>query len=116
MRMITEAERLMGVESRLKKIAAGGVLRQEWADAPYWKTLASQYGIRLASWYIPSTEIKYLNKALKAVGKDIAWLKDNSALSVKEFMRCYDVDDKVCTTPAWVIQGLILEMADTEKA
>lgn len=100
----------MAQEARIAKRAAGQHLRQDFGDETLWRSLASEVGLRMASSYIPCTEIKYVNKALKVVGKDTAWLKNHSGLSTKEFMLSFGDD-----APAWAIQGLILEMANTPE-
>lgn len=83
-------------------------LRQDWADANYWRTLSKHYNLRLAPWYKPATQVKYLNKALKAVNKDKEWWELQVG-SHKDFVKLNP------TMPAWVVQGIVMEIAAFEE-
>lgn len=84
-------------------------LRQEWSDSELWRTLASKAGIRLAPYYAKASERKYLNRVLKAIDRDYDWWKENFADSLKVW------DESNPNTPAWVLQGMVLEAHFHEK-
>lgn len=84
-------------------------LKLHWLDEGWMRELASNVGFKLAAWYYPPSETKYIKRALKHVGKDSAWFKDTFGYSIKEFA------DYNPTTPAWVAQCMVLEAASYEN-
>lgn len=85
-------------------------LKLYWLDEGWMRDLASDMGFKLAAWYYPSSETKYIKRALKHVGKDSVWFKDTFGYSIAEFVE-YNP-----TTPVWVAQCNVLEFASYEGA
>lgn len=84
-------------------------LKNNWLDESFYRSLAAEYGLRLAHWWKPSSETRYIRRALAAAGKDSAWFKETFGYSVKDF-HIFNP-----TTPAWVAQCIVLEFASYEK-
>lgn len=80
-------------------------LRQDFMDEAYLRSLASEHGFKLASWWFPASVTKYISRALREVGKDSVWHKECFGFCVGEWHK-YNP-----TYPAWVAQGLIFEQA-----
>lgn len=73
-------------------------------DEVVWRELASKAGIRLPAKYIPSSNTKYIKKALKKLDISIAeWLDVEAAGSLKDFSVLNP------TWPAFSHVGLLLE-------
>lgn len=94
--------------SKTKKMEEGKSLRQDWADAPLWSHLRSSLGMRSPPSYIPCSELKYVRRTLKALGKDTEWYYDNFSKPLTKF-----AEDNP-NVPAYVLQGLMLEAAHPE--
>lgn len=94
--------------ARLKKQEEGKNLRQDWLDASLWAHLRSVVGLRSPPAYIPCSELKYIRRTLKALGKDTEWYYDNFSKPLGKFAE--DNPD----APAYVLQGLMLEAAYPE--
>lgn len=95
-------------EARKKKQEDGKYLKQDWTDAPLWSFLRSSLGLRAPPSYIPCSELKYVRRTLKAVGKDTEWYYENFSSPMTKFAQ----DNPL--VPAYVLQGLILEAAHPE--
>lgn len=77
-------------------------LRDDFADRPFWRRLASKYGIRLPSWYVRNT--RSIRRALRLLKLDGTWTRDQTgALSLKDLM------DANPSWPSYAFIGLILE-------
>ncbi len=87
---MTPEERAANLEKgRLAKEAkkvAGENLKQNYADLPHWRTLASEYGLRLPSLYLPATETKHIRRALKKLGIEVSeWLEVQGFTKIADF-------------------------------
>lgn len=112
MNVFTEEDRLEGQRRReARKQWATENLKNDWADESAWKDMARVYGLRLASWYIPASEVKHLNKALKAVKRDRNWWNEQTGF--KSHSEMVEANPRM---PAWVVQGLILELVTEEDS
>ncbi len=78
-------------------------LKNDWMDEPYFRELASEQGFRLAQWWKPCSELKYMRRVLKHIVKDIKWWEDHNACTLKQFA---EMNSRM---PAWVAQSIILE-------
>lgn len=62
-------------EVRLKRLAdqeyAKNNLNISYADEQYWREKASEKGLRLPMWWIPSSETKYVRRACKKLNVDV---------------------------------------------
>ena len=85
-------------------------LKQDWLDESFFRGLAADYGLRLAPWWKPSSETRYIRKALVAAGKDSEWFKASFGYYAKDF---YIFNPR---TPAWVAQAMVLEVASLDKS
>lgn len=91
MRVFADEERsanlLKAREARAEKQAAGELLFHDWgSDLNEWRRLASKYGVRLPSSYIPNSEVKYLKRAIKKVGADYKhYIEDCGYSNFKDF-------------------------------
>ena len=84
-------------------------LKNDWMDESFYRGLAADCGLRMAHWWKPSSETRYIRRALAASGKDGAWFKEAFGYPVRDF--CI-FNPK---TPAWVAQGMVLELASLDK-
>lgn len=84
-------------------------LKNHWLDESFYRSLAAEYGLRLAHWWKPSSETRYIRRALVAAGKDSTWFKETFGYFLKDF-HIFNP-----TTPAWVAQCIVLEFASYEK-
>ncbi len=84
-------------------------LKQDWLDESFFRRLAADYGLRLAPWWKPASETRYIRRALAAAGKDGEWFKASFGCPVKDFCIFNP------RTPAWVAQAMVLEMASLDK-
>src|SRR5574338_216098 len=80
-------------------------LRLSWEDETHMRGLASNINFKLANWWRPASETRYLKRALRAVGKDGSWFREAFGFPVNQYAE-YNP-----TQPAWVAQCNILEMA-----
>ena len=87
------------------KKEAGKHLRQEWADAPVWDFLRSELAIKAPLYYIPASELKYVSRTLKKLGKETSWFYEHFCQPVSKWAELNP------NTPAYVLQGLMLEAA-----
>ena len=94
-------------EKRKLLIQQSSILIQDFEDLPYWKSLASKYGIRLPAYYYPSTDIRVMRKYLKKLGIN----KD----TLKEYLEYCGVNNlqELCsmnpTFPAYAEIGFAME-------
>lgn len=90
-----------------EKKQANAHLKQDFSDLPHWKELASKYGVRLPSYYQPSTETKYLRRLFKKLNLDINEYIE--ACGVKGIKSLVNMNTNY---PAWAEIGLALEYID----
>lgn len=84
-------------------------LRNDFADEKLWRSLSQQYSVRLPQWHVPSTETKYIKRALKKLNLDSSWWTDQTGCdNFKEF------SDLNTEYPAYACIGLVLEAYDYE--
>lgn len=85
-------------------------LKNDFSDLPHWKELASKYGVRLPSYYQPSTETKYLRRLFKKVEMDIQeYLEACGVSTLKQLVKLNP------NYPAYAELGLALEYIDETK-
>ena len=85
-------------------------LKSDFSDLPHWKELASKYGVRLPSYYIPSKETKYLRRLFKKVEMDIQeYLEYCGVSTLKQLVKLNP------NYPAYAELGLALEYIDETK-
>ncbi len=84
-------------------------LKNHWLDEFFYRRIAAEYGLRLAPWWKPSSETRYIRRALVAAGKDSNWFKETFGYPLKDFHLFNP------TTPTWVVQCIVLEFASYEK-
>jgi hypothetical protein len=90
--------------SREAKKVAGESLKQDYSDEAHWRSLASQFGFRLAPSYEPSTNVKYIRRLLKHIGKDSEWIELHTG--------CKNANEFSKMNPNWkayAVQGCLLE-------
>ena len=104
-----EDQKAIAAKRKEQQTWAEDHLKLHWLDEGWMRELASSMGFKLAAWYYPSSETKYIKRALKHVGKDSEWFKASFGYYAKDF----------CTfnprTPAWVAQAMVLELASLDK-
>ena len=86
-------------------ILAGKGLRQQWADAEYWRQLARERGYRLPHWYLPMTP-KGMEQVLRSLGLDRQFYR--KAFGLKTYQ---DLIDRNRDVPLWVFAGWCLEFS-----
>lgn len=91
--------------ARQEKIKwANETLKLDYADENHWKSLASEYNVRLPAYYHSNSSVKYVKRMAKAVGADI--------LEYVEDMGCKSLSEMVKLNPkqnAVAMCGLFLE-------
>ncbi len=103
--------RAKAAQSREDKKKAGEHLKKDWADEAHMRGLASEYGIRLPSSFIPNTEIKYLRRVAKKLNINLnAYVE---ACGVKNLKQLVALNPD---TPAWVEVCHMLEVYKENKA
>lgn len=85
-------------------------LRQTFADAPHWRKLASRFGVRMPSEWVPGDEYRPIRKAIRKLGISPEQVRDTFGGDVKF------IHGKNPTWPAWAIIGLMLEIAEQNAA
>jgi hypothetical protein len=94
--------------ARLKRLAeqeyAVNHLIIEYKDADYWRSLASEQGLKMPQWWIRGTETKYIRRACKKLGIDVAdYVESTGFKNLKEFT---ETNEKYT---AFAHVGLVLE-------
>lgn len=111
---ITDEERQANAErakiARAEKKAAGELLKQDWADEPHFRKLASKYGVRLPVAYASNSEVKYLKRIMKTLGID-----HKEYLTYCGFSNFTQFHKENPTTPCWVEAGYLLEFWDEKE-
>jgi hypothetical protein len=77
-------------EAHLKRLAdqeyAVNHLIIEYKDADYWRSLASEQGLKMPNWWIKGVEAKYIRRACKKLGIDVAeYVESTGFKNLKEF-------------------------------
>lgn len=79
---MTEAQR---EEVRLKRLAdqeyAKNNLNTSYADEQFWREKASERGLRLPMWWIPSSETEYVRRACKKLSIDVNSFVESTGFS-----------------------------------
>jgi len=74
--------------SREQKKEQAKNLKLEYADETHWRSLASEYGLRLPTAYLPNTETRYVKRAAKKLGVDLQeYLEDCGVKNVKQLVQ-----------------------------
>lgn len=79
-------------------------LRQDFADAPHWRGLATERGVRLPAWYVPGTDARPIRRAARQLG--ITGAELDSVFGVRTCTALAELNPKY---PAWAVIGLLLE-------
>lgn len=82
-----------------------GRLRQDFADAPYWRTLATEHGVRLPAWYVPGNDGRPIRRAARQLGINSTELE--STFGVRTSKALAELNPQY---PAWAVIGLLLEI------
>ena len=82
-------------------------LKTEYMDQKYWAEKASEYGLRLPGWWIPSSEIKYIRRACKKLNIDI-----NDFIESTGFSNLSQLAANNPTFTALAMVGLVLEFRE----
>lgn len=73
-------------------------------DEQYHRELGAKYGVRMPSWWIPASEIKYVRRACKKLGVEVSDFADSTGFkNIKEFVQ---------NNPKWTafsVVALVLE-------
>lgn len=73
-------------------------------DEQYHRELGAQYGIRMPSWWIPCSELKYVRRACKKLGVDVAQFVESTGFkNMKEFTQSN------AKWTAFSVVGLVIE-------
>lgn len=81
------------------------LLKNDFADKPYWRRLCSKHGVRMPADYVPGTELRLVRKAMKKAGVTPDQVRDAFGGDVKKLQR------ENPAWPAFALIGLILELA-----
>lgn len=95
--------------ARLEKMAEAEKYKQDYSDMPYWKELASKYGVRMPPYYAHCSETKYLKRAMKKIDA-------NHSKEYPEAMGCKTLNELIQCNPTYTAQatiGLYLEWVES---
>lgn len=84
-------------------------LKLDWMDENWLREIAHNANVKLARYYFPSSETKYLRRTLKTIGKDSVWHKEVFGYGIGDWI---NANPRV---PVWVAQCLIVEQHLLEK-
>lgn len=106
---MTQEERIEYQEkariTRLNQIAfAEQNLRNDFADTQHWRDLAAKHGIRMPAWHVPGTDLRYMKRALRKIGKDSKWMTSCTGFNTLEEFATSNPK-----WPAFALIGLLLE-------
>lgn len=95
-------------EARLKRVAdqewAKLNLNTSYADEQFWREQSSLFGIRLPMWWKPASDTKYVRRACKKLGIEVAQFVESTGFSnLNQFVR---------NNPRWsalAVVGLCIE-------
>lgn len=108
-RMTDEDRTNAAIKREAAKAWAEQNLLQELADENYWRTTASDYGVRMPLRHAPP-EGKYLKRAAKKLGVDIQdFVKSTGFITLKQFTTANS------KWPAYALVGLLLEYHHENK-
>lgn len=85
-------------------------LKTEYMDENYWRETASKYGLRLPGWWIPSSELKYVRRACKKVGIEVAHFVDSTG-----FSNLSQLAEANSSWTALSMVGLVLEFKESQN-
>lgn len=85
------------------------LLQQKFADAAYWQKLASKFGVRVPSAYVPGYEMKPIRKAMRKLNITPAVFAEVFGGNIKSFQ------SNNPRWPAFAIIGLLLEIAEQRE-
>lgn len=109
LKAVSEESRAKAVATRERKVSESQNWKHDWLGEPLWAHLRRMVGLRAIPSFIHCSEVKYIRRTLKAVNKDSEWWRDNFFPAYKDF------GEYNPTTPAYVLQGIILELAMPEE-
>lgn len=78
-----------------------------FSDTPHWRRLASHYGVRMPSDYLPCSELKYVRRACRKLDLDYREVFDESVALFPKLNPDW---------PAYAHVGLVLEAAAERDA
>ena len=85
--LTTEQRQELREKSRISREAkklAGQNLKKDFEDLNYWKSLASEAGVRMPSSHIPSSDTKYIRRVASKLGIDLKqYLEYSGVTSLK---------------------------------
>lgn len=101
--------------SKLKRLNdqeyARSHLKIDYADADFWRSLASEQGLKMPQWWIKGTETKYIRRVCTKLGIDVSeYVESTSFKNLKEFT---ETNEKYT---AFAHVGLVLEYFYENKA
>ena len=79
-------------------------LNISYADEQFWRDKASTFGLRLPLWWIPGSETKYVRRACKKLGIEVADFVESTGFS--------NINQFVQNNPRWTalsVVGLVIE-------
>lgn len=98
------ANLLKAREAREAKKEANEHLRNDFLDEKHWRELASRAGFRLPATYVPSSEVKYIKRLLKHLGRDVEWWLERTG-----YRKLQEFSEMNPDWPMVACLGLILE-------
>lgn len=87
-------------------IANSHLLKSDFADKPYWRKLASSFGVRFPADYVPGSEVKLARRAMKKCGVSPDDVRQSLGMDIKAFAELNS------TCPSFAIVGVILEIGE----
>ena len=85
--LTTEQRQELREKSRISREAkklAGQNFKKDFEDLNYWKSLASEAGVRMPSSHIPSSDTKYIRRVASKLGIDLKqYLEYSGVTSLK---------------------------------
>lgn len=100
-----EEVRSKALAARREKVEASKSWKHDWKDAPLWKHLCKEAGMKSTPSFIHCSELKYVKRVLKVIGKDIWWWKEH----FYETGGLITFSKQNPNVPMYALQGLMLE-------
>lgn len=83
---MTDEQRQQAKEKRIfDQEYALNNLKTTYQDSDYWRSLASEQGVKMPQWWIKGSEIKYIRRVCKKIGVDVSqYLESTGFKTLKE--------------------------------
>lgn len=108
---MTDEQREESKQKRLKdQQFARESYKISYADGVFWREKASEYGLRMPSWWVGGSETKYIRRACKKLGIDV-----NSFVESTGFNNLSELARNNAKFTAFGLVGLVIEFKEHQN-